>query len=182
MTLIHTISGSEKTSYVSYINNYLAEDQFLKRYLPIDPSTNDLFEIVKGGVLLCKLINVAVPGTTDERAINTKRVLNPWERNENLTLCLDSAKAIGCTVVNIGTQDFIEGKLFHIFLKQFLLVYKNWVPAFSLQLPDIALSTSGEYSSNFDDVIVGCSAGHPTEIILILAQEIAQLTALVGEC
>lgn len=61
--------------------------------------------------LCSKLINVAVPGTIDERAINTKRVLNPWERNENHTLCLNSAKAIGCTVVNIGTQDFIEGRV-----------------------------------------------------------------------
>ncbi|XP_059626276.1 fimbrin-2 [Cornus florida] len=109
-TLLHTISESEKASYVSHINNYLAEDSFLKRHLPIDPSTNDLFEIAKDGVLLCKLINVAVPGTIDERAINTKSVLNPWERNENHTLCLNSAKAIGCTVVNIGTQDFIEGR------------------------------------------------------------------------
>ncbi|XP_028769698.1 fimbrin-2 [Neltuma alba] len=109
-TLLHTISESEKASYVAHINNYLAEDEFLKKYLPIDPSTNDLFEIAKDGVLLCKLINVAVPGTIDERAINTKRVLNPWERNENHTLCLNSAKAIGCTVVNIGTQDFIEGR------------------------------------------------------------------------
>ncbi|KAK4270133.1 hypothetical protein QN277_023212 [Acacia crassicarpa] len=109
-TLLHTISESEKASYVAHINNYLAEDEFLQRYLPIDPSTNDLFEIAKDGVLLCKLINVAVPGTIDERAINTKSVLNPWERNENHTLCLNSAKAIGCTVVNIGTQDFIEGR------------------------------------------------------------------------
>ncbi|CAI0559719.1 unnamed protein product [Linum tenue] len=109
-TLLHTISESEKASYVAHINNYLAEDKFLKQYLPIDPATNDLFEIVKDGVLLCKLINLAVPGTIDERAINTKRVLNPWERNENHTLCLNSAKAIGCTVVNIGTQDFIEGR------------------------------------------------------------------------
>ncbi|KAL0459039.1 UNVERIFIED_CONTAM: Fimbrin-2 [Sesamum latifolium] len=109
-TLLHTISESEKASYVAHINNYLAEDEFLKKYLPIDPATNDLFEIAKDGVLICKLINVAVPGTIDERAINTKRVLNPWERNENHTLCLNSAKAIGCTVVNIGTQDFIEGR------------------------------------------------------------------------
>ncbi|KAG2669714.1 hypothetical protein I3760_14G046300 [Carya illinoinensis] len=109
-TLLHTISESEKASYVKHINNYLEQDDFLKRYLPIDPSTNDLFEIAKDGVLLCKLINLAVPGTIDERAINTKRVLNPWERNENHTLCLNSAKAIGCTVVNIGTQDFIEGR------------------------------------------------------------------------
>lgn len=109
-TLLHTISESEKASYVEHINNYLKEDEFLKKYLPIDPSTNNLFEIAKDGVLLCKLINVAVPGTIDERAINTKRLLNPWERNENHTLCLNSAKAIGCTVVNIGTQDFIEGR------------------------------------------------------------------------
>ncbi|WJX81585.1 Fimbrin-2 [Trifolium repens] len=109
-TLLHTISESEKASYVTHINNYLAEDEFLKKYLPLDPSTNDLFEIAKDGVLLCKLINVAVPTTVDERAINTKRLLNPWERNENHTLCLNSAKAIGCTVVNIGTQDLIEGR------------------------------------------------------------------------
>ncbi|ESW12723.1 hypothetical protein PHAVU_008G136800 [Phaseolus vulgaris] len=109
-TLLHTISESEKASYVAHINNYLAGDEFLKKCLPIDSSTNDLFEIAKDGVLLCKLINVAVPRTIDERAINTKRLLNPWERNENHTLCLNSAKAIGCTVVNIGTQDFIEGR------------------------------------------------------------------------
>ncbi|KAI4374428.1 hypothetical protein MLD38_012424 [Melastoma candidum] len=109
-TLLHTISESEKASYVAHINNYLKDDEFLKKYLPIDPSTNDLFEIAKDGVLLCKLINVAVPGTIDERAINTKSQLNPWERNENHTLCLNSAKAIGCTVVNIGNEDFIEGR------------------------------------------------------------------------
>ncbi|RVW70228.1 Fimbrin-5 [Vitis vinifera] len=110
-TLLHTIIESEKASYVAHINSYLGDDPFLKQYLPLDPSTNDLFDLVKDGVLLCKLINVAVPGTIDERAINTKRVLNPWERNENHTLCLNSAKAIGCTVVNIGTQDLIEGRV-----------------------------------------------------------------------
>ncbi|KAL4185274.1 hypothetical protein AMTRI_Chr10g229900 [Amborella trichopoda] len=109
-TLLHTISESEKSSYVAHINSYLGDDPFLKKYLPIDQSTNDLFNLAKDGVLLCKLINVAVPGTIDERAINTKRILNPWERNENHTLCLNSAKAIGCTVVNIGTQDLVEGR------------------------------------------------------------------------
>ncbi|KAG0488146.1 hypothetical protein HPP92_006957 [Vanilla planifolia] len=83
---------------------------FLRRYLPIDPLADDLFELSKDGVLLCKLINVAVPGTIDERAINTKAILNPWERNENHSLCLNSCKAIGCTVVNIGTQDLVEGR------------------------------------------------------------------------
>ncbi|THU60338.1 hypothetical protein C4D60_Mb07t11600 [Musa balbisiana] len=94
----------------AHINGYLGDDPFLKNYLPLDPASDDLFNLAKDGVLLCKLINVAVPGTIDERAINTKRVLNPWERNENHTLCLNSAKAIGCTVVNIGTQDLVEGR------------------------------------------------------------------------
>ncbi|KAH7674160.1 EF-hand-containing protein [Dioscorea alata] len=109
-TLLHTISESEKASYVAHINGYLRDDPFLKKCLPLDPGSNDLFNLAKDGVLLCKLINVAVPGTIDERAINTKRVLNPWERNENHTLCLNSAKAIGCTVVNIGTQDLVEAR------------------------------------------------------------------------
>ncbi|XP_047970682.1 fimbrin-5-like [Salvia hispanica] len=109
-TLHHIISESEKASYVNHINTYLGEDPFLKDYLPLDPSSDDIFELAKDGVLLCKLINVAVPNTIDERAINTKKVLNPWERNENHTLCLNSAKAIGCTVVNIGTQDLIEAR------------------------------------------------------------------------
>ena len=51
-TLLHTISESEKASYVAQIINYLGEDGFLKKYLPIDPSTNDLFKIAKDGVLL----------------------------------------------------------------------------------------------------------------------------------
>ncbi|KAE8725466.1 Fimbrin-3 [Hibiscus syriacus] len=110
-TLLHTISESEKGIYATHINIYLADDPFLKQFLPLDPATNDISNLTKDGVLLCKLINVAVPGTIDERAINTKRVLNPWERNENHTLCLNSAKAIGCTVVNIGTQDLVEGRV-----------------------------------------------------------------------
>ncbi|CAK8539022.1 unnamed protein product [Lathyrus sativus] len=109
-TVHHAINESEKASYVAHINSYLAEDKFMKQFLPIDPAANALFDLAKDGVLLCKLINIAVPGTIDERAINTKRDLNPWERNENHTLGLNSAKAIGCTVVNIGTQDMVEGR------------------------------------------------------------------------
>ena len=74
-----------------------------------------------------KFINIAVPGTIDERAINTKRVLNPWERNENHTLCLNSARAVGCSVVNIGTQDLAEGRVcfaWFLILLMFRMLYK----------------------------------------------------------
>lgn len=51
-TLLHTISESEKSSYVAHINSYLGEDPFLKDYLPLDPTSNDIFDLAKDGVLL----------------------------------------------------------------------------------------------------------------------------------
>lgn len=57
-TLLHTISESEKSSYVAHINSYLRDDPFLEKYLPLDPEKNDLFELAKDGVLLWYLKRV----------------------------------------------------------------------------------------------------------------------------
>ncbi len=51
-TLVHTISDSEKKAYIDHINTYLEDDAVLSKVLPIDPATNQLFEIVKDGMLL----------------------------------------------------------------------------------------------------------------------------------
>lgn len=74
-------------------------------------------------------------------------------------------------------------KSFHIFLKHFLTVYHNWEPSHSGQLPEASTNIIPplEYSSHFDDVVVGCSIGHPAEVILTLTEEIVQLTAFVTE-
>lgn len=50
--LLHTINQSEKGSFVQHINRYLGDDPFLKQFLPLDPDSNDLYELVKDGVLL----------------------------------------------------------------------------------------------------------------------------------
>eukprot|EP01103_Thecamoeba_quadrilineata_P008617 TRINITY_DN18355_c0_g1_i1.p1 TRINITY_DN18355_c0_g1~~TRINITY_DN18355_c0_g1_i1.p1 ORF type:complete len:516 (-),score=159.85 TRINITY_DN18355_c0_g1_i1:81-1454(-) len=68
-----------------------------------------LFKAVGDGLILCKLINDSVPETIDERVLN-KTNLNPFKIIENQTLCINSAKSIGCNVVNIGHQDLVEGK------------------------------------------------------------------------
>ncbi|KAF9684255.1 hypothetical protein SADUNF_Sadunf04G0098900 [Salix dunnii] len=91
MTLF-TISESEKASYVDQIYSYLGDHPFLKQFLPIYPATKDLFNLVKDGVLLCKLINIVVLGGIDERAVNIR------------------THGIGWTVVNIRTQDLVEGR------------------------------------------------------------------------
>jgi plastin-3 len=55
------------------------------------------------------MINLAVPETIDERALNKKN-LNTYTRLENLTLALMSSQAIGCNIVNIDADDLAKGK------------------------------------------------------------------------
>ena len=56
------------------------------------------------------LVNLAQPGTVDERAINRGAKLSIYQKLENLTLALNSAQAIGCNIVNIGCEDLNAGK------------------------------------------------------------------------
>ena len=56
-----------------------------------------------------KLINLSVPKTIDERVIN-KGSLNAQLIQENLTLVINSAKAIGCTVVNIDVDSLMTSE------------------------------------------------------------------------
>jgi plastin-1 len=52
-----------------------------------------------------------VPNTIDERVLNTShKQLNAFQMTENNNVVVNSAKAIGCSVVNIGSQDLIEGR------------------------------------------------------------------------
>ncbi|XP_015245083.1 PREDICTED: plastin-3-like [Cyprinodon variegatus] len=105
----HSISEQERFAFANYINSALKEDPDCKHILPIDPNTSHLFKAVSDGIILCKLINLSVPDTIDERTINKKK-LTPFTTQENLNLALNSASAIGCQVVNIGAQDLKEGK------------------------------------------------------------------------
>jgi len=109
----HAYSEEEKQSFVEHIDNSLKGDRDLAHVLPIDPTDMSLFTKCSDGLLLCKLINYSVPDTIDERALNLRKGtkdLNTFEKTENLNLCINSAKAIGCSVVNIGSQDIIEGR------------------------------------------------------------------------
>src|SRR5690348_11417577 len=57
-----------------------------------------------------KLINDSVPETIDERVLNKGAKINAFQMSENNNVVINSAKAIGCSVVNIGSQDLIEGR------------------------------------------------------------------------
>ena len=60
-----------------------------------------------------KMINLSVPDTVDERAVNkpqSGKALNIYKIHENMTLALNSARSIGCNIVNIGAEDLEQGK------------------------------------------------------------------------
>jgi hypothetical protein len=71
-----TFSEEERSAYVKIINSVLAKDLDCKKYLPINPDSMDIFPSLTNGVILCKLINCAYPGTIDERVINKKDNMN----------------------------------------------------------------------------------------------------------
>ncbi|XP_035583751.1 plastin-1 isoform X2 [Zalophus californianus] len=105
----HSYAEEEKVAFVNWINKALEDDPDCKHLLPMNPNDGSLFKSLADGILLCKMINLSEPDTIDERAINKKK-LTPFTVSENLNLALNSASAIGCTVVNIGAQDLKEGK------------------------------------------------------------------------
>jgi len=105
----HSFSEEEKVSFVEYINSALKSNDLCKKKLPINENNNDLFDAVKDGLVLCALINDAVPDTIDVRVVNNKEKMTPFQCTENLNLVINSAKGIGCSVVNIGAGDIMNG-------------------------------------------------------------------------
>ncbi|XP_019941703.1 plastin-3-like [Paralichthys olivaceus] len=105
----HSFSEEERFAFVNWINTALEKDPDCQHVLPMDPNTGSLFASVGDGIVLCKMINLSVPDTIDERTINKKK-LSAFTTQENLNLALNSASAIGCHVVNIGALDLKEGK------------------------------------------------------------------------
>ncbi|KAJ2161043.1 fimbrin [Coemansia sp. RSA 552] len=106
----HTINEDEREEFTNHINLALAGDSDIGYRLPIDPHTMQLFDETHDGLILSKLINYSSPDTIDERVLNRGRKLSPFQVTENNNVVINSAKAIGCSVVNIGSQDLAEGR------------------------------------------------------------------------
>ena len=54
-----------------------------------------------------------MPETIDERVLNVGKggkAPNAFQMTENQNIVITSAKAIGCSVVNVGAQDLIDGR------------------------------------------------------------------------
>ncbi|KAI0764007.1 fimbrin [Trametes elegans] len=109
----HTINEDERAEFTNHINLVLEGDPDIGHRLPIPTDTMQLFDECRDGLILCKLINDSVPETIDARVLNkptAKKPLNAFQMTENNNIVITSAKAIGCSVVNIGPTDIAEGR------------------------------------------------------------------------
>ncbi|GAB7366357.1 hypothetical protein MBLNU230_g8157t1 [Neophaeotheca triangularis] len=108
----HTINEDERTEFTRHINAVLAGDPDIGHLLPFPLDTFEMFDYCKDGLTLAKLINDSVPDTIDERVLNRVgkklKSLNAFHMTENNNIVIESAKGIGCSVVNIGAGDIIE--------------------------------------------------------------------------
>ncbi|KTW28117.1 hypothetical protein T552_01978 [Pneumocystis carinii B80] len=110
----HTINEDERKEFTLHINLVLKNDEDLCDRLPFAEDTMQIFDECRDGLVLSKLINDSVMDTiVDERVLNKPsrgRPINNFQMMENNNIVINSAKAIGCSVVNIGAQDLIDGK------------------------------------------------------------------------
>ncbi|KAI9858248.1 MAG: Fimbrin, actin-bundling protein [Vezdaea acicularis] len=108
----HTINEDERTEFTRHINAVLLGDPDIGNRLPFPTDTFEMFDECKDGLVLAKLINDSVPDTIDERVLNRPgkkiKTLNAFHMTENNNIVINSAKGIGCSVVNIGSGDIIE--------------------------------------------------------------------------
>ena len=128
----HTINEDERAEFTNHINmvrlmrlftpvdgvlnistQVLESDPDVGHRLPIPTNTMQLFDECRDGLILSKLINDSVPETIDPRVLNKptpRKPLNNFQMTENNNIVILSAKAIGCSVVNIGPVDIAEGR------------------------------------------------------------------------
>jgi len=113
------ILDEEERAFADWINYALADDADVAHKLKITP--DDMYEKMDDGVMLCKMINLAVPDTVDERAINKGKNIIIFKQQENLSLAINSAKAIGCVVVGVDAHNIHSKKG-----KKYLLLGMIW--------------------------------------------------------
>jgi len=111
--ITHVINNDEKEQFVEHINLQLKDDPHIGNRFPIDEYSMDIFEQCKDGLILSKLINDSCPDTIDDRVLNYPKdgkPLSQFHITENNNVVINSCKAIGCNVVNIGSVDLAEGR------------------------------------------------------------------------
>ena len=88
-------SDKEKNKYAKIINKLLKDDPDCKNKIPIDPKSDELYEKLRDGVILSKLVNLCEPNTINEDEIKKNDDMNVYDKYANLEKAIKGAKDIG---------------------------------------------------------------------------------------
>ncbi len=105
---LENIGDHERKAYMDYINLSLSvrPDAKLASILPL--TKLNFTRHVADGILPCKLINFLQRDTLDDRALNYK-INDNRDRQENMNLCVNSARMLGVRVSHLSIDALIKG-------------------------------------------------------------------------
>ena len=96
-------------AYIDTINKELCDDPNTKNKIPIDKDNEEIFEKLKDGVILGKLINLADNNAINEDDIKSGEQLTGDDIGKNLDLVVQGTGKIGCPH-NISKNDILKGR------------------------------------------------------------------------
>ena len=116
-------SEMERDVYSNLINRLLQGDIDCGQRLPIVPNSDDLYEKLKDGIILAKLINLVQPNCINIETLNKNLDMTIYDKFDNLNKVLVGAKTIGIDVDSLpdcfikSRKNFINDILGYLLLK-----------------------------------------------------------------
>lgn len=77
--------------------------------LGIDPFVNNLFEDLRDGIIILKVMDIVQPGIVDWSKVNTKEPLNKFKKVENCNYAVTLGKQMKFSLVGIAGSDIHDG-------------------------------------------------------------------------
>ena len=96
-------------AYIDIINKELCDEPNLRNKIPIDKENEEIFEKIKDGVILGKLINLADKNAINEDDIKTGEELSDDIIGKNLENVIQGAEKIGCPH-KVTKSDIAKGR------------------------------------------------------------------------
>ena len=81
----------------------------MEHILPLSDDGGDIYSKIGDGILLCRVINLAVPDTIDERVVNKGPKMSVFKKHENLTVAITSAQVCARHIYQYGCMIFLPG-------------------------------------------------------------------------
>jgi len=77
--------------------------------LGIEPFVNNLFEDLRDGLIILRVMDIVQPGIVDWKKVNTILPLNKFKKVENCNYAVELGKSMKFSLVGVGGTDLVDG-------------------------------------------------------------------------